>query len=143
MASQGRKVFGIKVRIGDGASPEVFTKIDEVFSAGPIGGKKETVDMTSHDTLGYNDFQVFDLKDGNEVQFQAIDIDSNASQALVRTADANSTKDNWQVVDRNGKGYQFQGIIMSLETDYSELKGKVVLSWAVKICSTPTAVTVA
>jgi predicted secreted protein len=138
----GKKAFATKLYIGDGASPEQFTKIDEVFSIGPVGGSKSTVDFTNHDTLGYMDYEIFDLKEGNEIAVQANDIDSNASQALIRAADAASSKDNYQVIARTGFGYQFPGVIMKLDTDYSDLKGRVVLSFSIKIAGDIIPVTV-
>jgi hypothetical protein len=142
MSTQGRKTFKAQLRIGDGESPEVFTKIDELLTVGPVGGRKTLINMSSHDTEGYEDFEVFDLKEGNELQAEAIDIVDNTSQGLVRTADDDSTKDNWQILDRNGKGYQFIGLVMGTETDYSDMRGKVVFRFTLKVCSKPTAVTV-
>jgi len=143
MASQGRKTFKTQLRIGDGESPEVFTKIDELLSVGNVGGKKSLVNMSSHDTTDYEDYEVFDLSEGNELPCSAVDIPDNVSQGLVRTADANATKDNWQVLDRNGKGYQFLGVVLGADTDYSDMKGKITLNWNLKICSRPIPVTVA
>ena len=99
--------------------------------------------MSSHDTTDYEDYEVFDLSEGNELPCSAIDIPDNVSQGLVRTADANASKDNWQVLDRNGKGYQFIGVVMGADTDYSDMNGKILLNWNLKICSRPIPVTVA
>ncbi len=129
----GQKAFGTKISIGNGASPEVFTKIDEVFNIGPVGGSKELVDMTNHDTLGYYDYLVFDLKDGKDLQIEANDIPGNVSQELVRTSEANSTKPNWQVEYRDGTKEIFPGIITDIETDPSDMKGKVVFRFTLKI----------
>lgn len=129
----GRKAFKTKLYIGDGASPEVFTALPELFSVGPVGGSKELVDMTNHDTLLNYDYLVFDLEDGNEIQFEANDIHGDVSQGLFRTAYANATKPNFRILDRNLDGYQFPGVITKLETDFSELKGKVVMRGTIKI----------
>lgn len=129
----GQKAFSTKIYIGDQLSPESFVKIDEVFSIGPVGGTKENVDFTNHDSVGYYEYQIFDLKDGNEIKVQANDIPGNTSQELVRTADANSTKNYWKVAYRDGTTEVFQGVIMSLETDASDLKGRVVLNFTIKI----------
>jgi len=139
--SDGRKAFKTKLKIGDGASPEVFTALPELFSVGPVGGSKELVDMTNHDTTGQYDYEVFDLEDGNELQFEANDIHGDTAQGLFRTAYSNSSKKNFQVLDRNSDGYQFPGVITKLETDFSELKGKVVLRGTLKIAGTVTTVT--
>ncbi len=140
--TQGRKAFKSKFYIGDGASPEVFTKIDEVFSIGPLGGTRPTVNMTSHDTLEYEDLLGFDLKDGNEIQVQANDIVSNASQALIWAAD-DGDQHNFRWVDRNGSGRQFPGIITQCGVDPSDLRGKVAFTFTVKIVGALTSITVA
>jgi predicted secreted protein len=135
--TQGQKAFGSKIWIGDGASPEVFTKIDEVFSIGPVGGTKELVDMTNHDTLSYYDYLVFDLKDGKEIKIEANDISGNASHALVRAAEANSTKPNWKIVLRDGAYVIFPGVITDIDDlDPSDMKGKVVFRFTIKIAGT-------
>jgi hypothetical protein len=136
----GQKAFKTKIYIGDGESPEVFTKIDEVFSIGPVGGTKELVDFTNHDTEDYYDYEVFDLKDGKEIQVEANEIFGNTSQGLVRTADANSTKDNWKIVYRDGSYDLFPGLVMSAETDPSDLKNRVIFRFTIKIAGAVTRV---
>ena len=131
--SDGQKAFGTKIALGNGASPEVFTKVDEVYSIGPVGGTKELVDMTNHDTLGYYDYQVFDLKEGKELAIEANDIPGNTSQEAVRTNEANSSRSNWKITYRDGTTELFPGIITDIETDPSDMKGKVVFRFTVKI----------
>lgn len=139
--TSGIKAFNTKLYIGDDASPEDFVKIDEVFALGPVGGSKEMVDFTNHDSVGFYEYQVFDLKDGAEIQVEANNVYANASQALVRAADAASTTNYWRVIGRDTHGWQFPGIITKLETDYSDLKGRVVLRFTIKIAGNITAVT--
>jgi len=137
----GIKAFNTKLYIGDGASPEVFTKIDEMFNLGPVGGTKELIDFSNHDSVGYNEYQVYDLKDGKDIQCEANYIYGNASQALVRAADTGSTVDNWRIVGRDGNGFQFPAIITALETDFSDMKGRVVFRFTLKIAGDVTPVT--
>jgi hypothetical protein len=139
--TQGIKAFNTKLYIGDGASPEVFTKIDEVFNLGPVGGTKELVDFTNHDSVGFYEYQVFDLKDGKEIQAEANHIPANTSQGLIRTADANSSVDNYMIIGRDGNGFAFPAIITNLETDFSDLKGRVVFRFTLKIAGNVTPVT--
>ncbi len=136
----GQKAFGTKLSIGSTTSPENFTKIDEVFNIGPVGGSKELVDMTNHDTLGYYDYLVFDLKDGKDLQIEANDIPGNASQELVRTSEANSDKPYWKIEYRDGTTEIFPGIITDIETDPSDMKGKVVFRFTLKIAGAVTRV---
>ena len=138
--TQGIKAFSTKLYIGDGESPEGFTKIDEVFNLGPVGGTKELVDFTNHDSIGYNEYQVFDLKDGKEIQVEANHIANNSSQGLIRSADAASSVDNYMIIGRDTNGFLFPAIIMNLETDFSDLKGRVVFRFTLKIAGDVTPV---
>jgi hypothetical protein len=140
--TQGIKAFNTKLYIGDGASPEQFTKVDEMFNLGPVGGTKELIDFSNHDSVDYNEYQVYDLKDGKEIQCEANYIYGNASQALVRAADTASSVDNYQIIGRDNHGYQFPAIITSLETDFSDMKGRVVFRFTLKIAGAVTPVTV-
>ena len=101
----------------------------EIASSRPSAGTS----LTNHDTLGYYDYLAFDLKDGKDLQIEANDIPGNTSQELVRTSEANSTKPNWKVVYRDGTSEIFPGIVTDIETDPSDMKGKVVFRFTLKI----------
>lgn len=51
---------------GNGASPEVFTKLAEVTSINPSGATLDTIDVTNMDSGGYKEF-IQGLKDGGDV----------------------------------------------------------------------------
>lgn len=138
----GIKSHTTKIAIGDGASPEVFDTIDETFSIGPVGGVKSLIDFSNHDTEDYMDYQVADLADGAEIQVECNEIPGNTSQDLVRTAHDDATKDNWKVTYRDGSTEIFPGIVLRLETDPSELDGRVILRFVVKIAGAIARVTV-
>lgn len=131
--TSGIKSHTTKISIGDGASPEVFDDIDEVFAIGPVGGVKTLIDFSNHDTEDFMDYQVADLADGSEIQVEANEIPGNTSQNLARTAHDDATKDNWKVTYRDGTTEVFPGIVLRLETDPSELDGRVILRFVVKI----------
>lgn len=131
--TQGVKSHGTILAIGDGASPEVFTTITERFKIPKIGGKKDLIDFSNHDTVGYKDYEVADLADGEEMAIECNEIPGNAAQELVRTAYANATKDNWKVTYKDGSYDVFEAVVLAMGTDPSELDGRVVFGFTLKI----------
>jgi hypothetical protein len=131
--TSGIKSHTTEIAIGDGASPEVFDKVDEVFSIGPVGGTKSLIDFSSHDSVSFMEYQVADLADGDEIAVEANEVPGNISQDAVRTAYDAATTDNWKVTYRDGTTEVFTGIVMRLQTDASELDGRVIFRFTVKI----------
>jgi len=53
MSTQAKLGKGTILKVGDGASPEVFTAIPEIIEiSGTPGGTPDEVDATNHDTVG-------------------------------------------------------------------------------------------
>lgn len=136
--TQGVKSHGTILAIGDSQSPEVFTTISERFKIPKVGGKKELIDFSNHDTVGYKDYEVADLADGEEMPVECNEIPGDTAQELVRTAHANSTKCNWKVTYKDGSYDVFQAVVLALGTDPSELDGRVVFGFTLKIAGTIT-----
>lgn len=134
--SSGIKSHQTKIYHGDGESPEVFTKIDEVFSVGPVGGAKGLIDMSNQDTSNMMDYKLKDLADGKQITCEANEIPGNTSQNLVRTAYDNGDEDNWKVIYRDGTYEIFTAIVLDYETDASALDDRVIFRWILKIIST-------
>ncbi len=126
--------------IGDGASPEAFTTITERFSIPAVGGTKSLIDFSNHDTENIKDYQVADLAEGQELPVKCNMIPSDAAQDLVRTAYDNGTVNNWKVTFRGtpGKYRLFPAIVTHLDDDPSELDGRVVFNFTIKITGTIT-----
>ncbi len=131
--TQGIKSHGTLIAIGDGQSPEAFTKIDEATAIPAIGGGKGLIDMSNHDSVGYKEYFVADLADGDEINVECNEIPGNPSQELVRAADAVSAQKNWKVTYRDGTTEVFAGVITKLHTDAGELDGRVKFTFSVKI----------
>jgi hypothetical protein len=131
--TEGIKSHTTTIALGDGSSPESFDKVDEVFSIGPVGGKKTLIDFSNHDSVDFMEYQVGDLADGDEIAVEANEIPGNTSQEAVRTANTAAGVNNWQVTYRDGTTETFPGIITALQTDPSELDGRVVFRFTVKI----------
>ena len=139
--TQGIKSHGTILAIGNGASPEVFTAITERFAIPEVGGRKTLIDFSNHDSQNFMEYQVADLADGNELTIECNEIPGDTQQDLVRTAHENSTVDNWQVEYRDGTTETFPAIVLSAGTDPSELDGRVVFRFTLKIAGAITRVT--
>lgn len=95
--------IGTALKMGDGASPEVFTQIAQVGDIKLGALTAGTYDTTTHDNTlaGYKDF-ITGLKDGGEVNF-ILFFDANAAThkdttgGLLATFNANLAK-NWQLL---------------------------------------------
>lgn len=66
----GIDAFGIALKRGDGASPEVFATIGNVTSVSGPEIERETYDITAHDSVdGWREF-IGGLKDAGEVSIE-------------------------------------------------------------------------
>ena len=69
MASPAVSAFGTLLKIGDGASPEVFTTVAELRTISGPSFSADTIDVTTHNTpTPYRRF-IAGLLDGGEVNF--------------------------------------------------------------------------
>lgn len=129
----GIKSHGTQIAIGDGASPEGFTTISEAFTIPAVGGTKGTIDFSNHDSVGFKEFQMQDLAEGSELAVKCNMIPDNISQELVVTAWENSSLNNWRVTFRGGKTRIFPARVIHVDDDPSELDGRVVFNFTLKI----------
>jgi hypothetical protein len=131
--TEGIKSHGTILAIGDGVSPESFSTITERFSIPEIGGRKELIDFSNHDSVDFREYKVADLADGNELTVECNEIPGDTEQDLVRTAHTDSTTDNWKVEYTDGSYEIFPAIVLAVGTDPSELDGRVVFRFTLKI----------
>lgn len=84
--TEGKIGYGTLIKIGDGASPEVFTTIGEVFAIGPVGATKPLVDFTHHESPNkFKEFKV-GIAEGDEISVSANWVVNETGQDAVRTA---------------------------------------------------------
>ena len=129
----GKKAYGTLLHIGEDTSPGSYTKIDEMFSLAPVGSTGGLIDFSNHDTLIMMDYEAQDLEDGNTVAVQCNEIPGNASQNLVRASRTAKTKLYWKVIFKNGATEIFQALVTSLNTDASDLMGRQIFAFELKI----------
>jgi len=86
-----------KFRIGNAASPEVFTAIEEVYSISGVGKTNELVEVTNFDSpVGTKEF-IPGLAEGSEVTIEANYIPAATQQAALIAVVDSGTNTNFQV----------------------------------------------
>ncbi|RMB81278.1 phage tail tube protein [Streptomyces shenzhenensis] len=133
----GMDGFGVQLKRGDGQSPEVFTKIADVTSLNPPGISRETLDVTSHDSV--NAWMEFlgGLKDPGEV---SADVNYQPSKHDLLVADfEDDAPRNYQIVfpDEDATTWAFPAILTGFEPEapYDD-KATASLTW--KVSGKPT-----
>ncbi|MGQ5580926.1 phage tail tube protein [Streptomyces sp. ECR3.8] len=133
----GMDGFGVQLKRGDGAEPEVFTKIADVTSLNPPNISRETLDVTSHDSVnGWMEF-LGSLKDPGEV---SADVNYQPDKHDLLVSDfEDATPRNYQIVfpDADATTWEFPAILTAFEpeTPYDD-KATASLTW--KVSGKPT-----
>ena len=86
---------GATLKLGSGASPQVYTTIAEVIRCGPIGSTNPEVDVTNLDSTAKE--YIAGLADGNNVEFDMNFLGNNAQQVSLRTSQAAGSTVNVQM----------------------------------------------
>lgn len=89
---------GTLLKIGDGASPEVFTTIPEMMKLSGPSVKFDLLDVTSHDSAGFFREFIPGLADGDNVAGDMNWKPSNAVHISVREDSYDRTLRNFKVV---------------------------------------------
>lgn len=137
--TQGATAYGTLIKYGDGASPEVFTTVDECYQIGPLTGSKDTVDMTHHESPGgWAEFLLSGVTEGQEIAVEANEVYNNVSQDEVRSRHTAGSLDNWRLVFNSGATETFPALVIMTETDASDIRGKVIFRFTLKIAGQST-----
>jgi predicted secreted protein len=131
----GINAFGTLLKRGNGAGTEIFTTIADVTSLTPPGISRETLDVTSHSSVGGWQEFAGGLKDPGEcsadVNYQPLNHD-----ALVADFEDTAPR-NYQIVFPDGTTWKFGAILTGFEPDapYDD-KLAATLTW--KVTGKPT-----
>ena len=88
---------GSEFRLGNSASPIVYTKVAEILSISGPEVTAEEIDVTSLDSTGGFKEYITGLKDGGTVSLEANWIKGNAQQLSMRDAVASGASQNLQI----------------------------------------------
>lgn len=132
---------GAEFQLGDGASPEVFTKVAEVISISGPELSAEQIEVTSLDSSGGYKEYIPGLLDGGTVSIEFNHVNGSTNQETLRTrvSTANQTANSYRVVlaDSPQTVVTFQAIVESYSMNV-EAGSAVTVSVGVKISGAPT-----
>jgi predicted secreted protein len=94
----GKDAFGHILRLGDGASPEVFTAVAKMKDLDGPGFSRESYDATTHDSADHYEESEPGIKSGGELSAAILYDPSNANHRALFTAYESTENHNWQVV---------------------------------------------
>lgn len=131
--SLGEKSHGAGFAIGNGASPEVFTSLNEPTNIPPLGGTSGLIDASNHDSVDYMDYLVKALAEGNEIKVQANYIEDDAGLTAFDAAFADKAEHNFKYSLANGEYYIFPGRCLSWDIIGGEMDDMIRVEYGIKI----------
>ncbi len=127
-------ISNFKIEIGDAASPEVFTAIEEVLSIGGFGKANELVDVTNFDS-GLTKEYIAGLADGQEVTIEANYYAGASGQQALKTAVDGGLTRNFRIINEvpsPDETFNFAAVCLSWVIDPSPTEQNRI-TFAVKI----------
>lgn len=99
-------------QLGDGASPQVYSTIEEVLSITGVGVQNELIDVTNFDSPNSSKEYISGLGDGAEITVECNFVSGTQQLALMADVDAGNTE-NFQLLNQNtspNEKYQFDAV---------------------------------
>lgn len=136
MTTQARIGHGTLFKIGNGATPEVFTTVGEVTSITPPGMSRDAIDATHEESPdAWREF-IGGLKDGGEVSLELNFVPGSATTILLM-AEIEAAPGNKQIVFPAGEVFSFRALCTNFEPE-APLDDKMVASATYKVSGKPT-----
>lgn len=136
MTTEARIGHGTLFKIGNGATPEVFTTVAEVTSITPPGMSRDAIDATHMESPdGWREF-IGGLKDGGEVELGLNWVPGSATTILLM-AEIEAAAGNKQIVFPNGEIFSFAALCTGLSPE-APVDGKMEASATYKVSGKPT-----
>lgn len=136
MATQASIGHGVLFKVGNGASPEVFTTVAEVTSFKFPNLSRDPIEAThSESTEGWKEF-IPGLKDGGEFGLE-LNFVPGSSTTLLMMSEMAAAAGNKQVVFTGGQIWSFAAFATGLESD-GPVADKMTASVTYKITGKPT-----
>jgi hypothetical protein len=104
-------------RLGDGASPEVFTAVAEVFAITPPSDTVDVVDATHMQSPNRTREFIDGLIDPGETSFEMNFIPGGAGDDAIQAWKAAGGAKNCQIKYPNGVTWSFSGVLTGYEPD--------------------------
>lgn len=136
MTTQAKIGHGNLFKIGNGATPEVFTTVAEVTAIKPPSLSRDSVDVTHmQSTEKWREF-IMGLKDGGEVSIDVNFVTDSASTLLMLAEFDTDTVGNKQIVFTSGSVWSFAAGCTGFEPD-SPIDDKMSATVTFKISGKP------
>jgi predicted secreted protein len=140
MTTQARIGHGSKFRVGDGASPEVFTAIAEVTSITPPSITRDVIDATNADSPDGWREHIPGLKDGGEVSIEGNFIPGGTGDQQLIVAQLDTFARSYQIEFPNGEIWDFKAFCTAYEPS-APFDDKMTFSATFKVSGKPQFVT--
>ena len=136
MTTQAKIGYTTAFKIGNGATPEVFTAVAEVTNIKPPSMSRDAVDATHNQSSeGWREF-IAGLKDGGEVSLDVNFVPGSAT-TLTLMAEIDASLGNKQIVFPNGETFSFAALCTGIEPD-APMDDKMTATITYKVSGKPT-----
>lgn len=116
MTTQARIGYGSLFKIGNGATPEVFTTVAEVTGIKPPNFARDAIDATHEESPGsFREF-IPGLSDAGEISFDVNFVPGSASTVIL-LAERTAAAGNKKIVFPNGETLSFSAFMTGFEPD--------------------------
>lgn len=116
MTTQARIGYGTLFKIGNGASPEVFTAVAEVTGIKPPNFSRDAIDASHEESPNAVREFIPGLSDAGEISFD-INFVPGSSTTTILMAERLAARGNKQIVFPNGEVLSFYGFMTGFEPD--------------------------
>jgi len=132
------KSQGTQLKMGDGATVEVFETIAEVADIGGPSFSRDSIDTTNHDSPGGYKEGLPGLRDGGEVTFSINFMPENETHIAAIAQFDDDEVHNWQLVYpiTPAKQWNFKGYITKFDTK-APVGDKLSADMTVKVSGKP------
>lgn len=142
--------FGTLLKVGNGASPEVFTTVAQVGNIAGPGMKADTIDVSNHNQANaYKQF-IVSLKEGGDVKFELFFDPNDTTQNFTAPVPGTSPGGvqgifesrlvvDWQLVLPVSPAamWTFSGAVTAFDNKY-DVTGAIMASCTIKVSGKPT-----
>lgn len=129
---------GTLLKKGNGASPEVYTTIAQIFNLGGPSLQQEELDVTDHDSAGWKQF-IGGLKDGGEISgelhFDGANATHDETTGLLSELIGGTVK-NYRISFPDGTSCTIAALVKSFEFG-ANVGDKLTASFALKLSGAP------
>lgn len=131
--------FGTAFKVGDGATPEVFTAVAEVHNINGPSISRDSIEVTHHGSIGGFREYIPGLRDGGEV---SIDINWNPANATHEDlyealTSVQSGNTNYKIEFPDATEFAFSGHVTGFEAS-APIDDRLTASVTIKVSGAPT-----